>query len=419
MRDSNVVTASNVEAAAGRRRAAIFRMRLFQPSETFIYTEALHLERYEACFAGFDQAQGVPVERPYLLARGMAPKAQTAAGRAEPFLQLRGYRPALIHAHFAVDGLFALPIARRLGLPLLVTLHGYDVQTSDRTFLLSGKYPEIASVIGRPRLARQATTFLCVSDAIRRRAIAKGFPEEKLALHYLGVDTARLTPSDREEPGLIVQVGRLIEKKGADYLIRALHALKQQGVDARAVIVGGPDRAGDRLPLLTDLARSLGMENSLTFTGAIPHAETLEWMRRASIIAVPSVTASNGDAEGLPIVVLEAGALGKPIVGFSSSGIPEAVESGKTGLLAPEGDVAQLALALKACLGDQALRLRLGSAAREFIASRFAIRSSVERLERLYDLAIETALRSRDGLAQPEGDETPTRLDAGRSAGSR
>jgi glycosyltransferase involved in cell wall biosynthesis len=391
MRKSNIVKASDAGAAAtGRPRAAIFRMRLFLPTETFVYTEALNLERYDVCFAGFDEAPNVVLEKPHMLAQGWAPKVQTAAGLAAPFLGLQEYQPSLIHAHFAVDGLFALPIARRLGLPLLVTLHGADVQTSDRAFLLSGRYPDFASVVGRPRLARQATVFLCVSDAIRRRAIAKGFPEEKLELHYLGVDTAKLSPAETEEPGLIVQVGRLIEKKGADYLVRAVHALKEQGVEARAVIVGGPDQAGNRLPLLTELAKTLRVDHLITFTGPIPHPEALNWMRRASIIAVPSVTASNGDAEGLPIVVLEAGALGKPVVGFASSGIPEAVESGKTGLLSPERDVAQLTSALKVCLSDQAMRRGMGQAARKVIESRFTIQASVERLERLYDLAIES-----------------------------
>lgn len=367
-----------------RRRVAIFRMRLFLPSETFVTTEARNLERYQPCFVGFDEAKAPDLDCPVLLARGPMPKPATIAGFSYPFAGLGALAPDVIHAHFAVDGLFATPIASRLGLPLLVTLHGYDVQISDAAFLKSGKVAQIAAVVRRGALGRRASRFLCVSEAIRRRAVEKGFPEEKLAIHYLGVDTSALQESQVAEPGLIVQVGRLVEKKGTDYLIRALQILKARGVAARVVVVGG----GDRLETLTALARSLGVDDLITFKGAVPHAETLDWMRRASVIAVPSVTAADGDAEGLPIVVLEAGALGKPVIGFASSGIPEAVETGHTGLLAPEREVEQLAASLEAALTDDDLRVRLGKAARAAIVAKFDIHVSARRLERFYDDAI-------------------------------
>lgn len=372
------------ESAAKRRRVAIFRMRLFQPSETFVATEAMNLERYEPCFVGFERAQQIDVGRPVLLASGPAPKLLTTAGFASPFSGLEALGPSLVHAHFAVDGRFAVPIVRKLGLPLVVTLHGYDVQIADRAILMSGKYAEMAAVVGRSGLIKRASAFLCVSEAIKRRAIAKGFPEEKLVVHYLGVNTTALQPVPTEEPGLIVQVGRLVEKKGVRYLLEAMQTLKAREVDARAVIIGG----GEQLEALAALARSLGVDDRVSFKGATPHAETLDWMRRAAVIAAPSVTAANGDAEGLPIVVLEAGALGKPLIGFASSGIPEAVDSGRTGMLVPEREAGQLAAALETVLTNEALRRAQGEAARAAIVANFDIHVSTRRLERLYDEAI-------------------------------
>jgi glycosyltransferase involved in cell wall biosynthesis len=108
-------------------------------------------------------------------------------------------------------------------------------------------------------------------------------------------------------------------------------------------------------------------------------------MAQAKILAVPSRTAPDGDAEGLPTTILEAGALGVPAVATRHSGIPEAVRHGETGLLGPERDRAALAANLRALLGDDALRERLGRQARLHVATHFDLARQTRRLEDLYD----------------------------------
>jgi glycosyltransferase involved in cell wall biosynthesis len=168
-----------------------------------------------------------------------------------------------------------------------------------------------------------------------------------------------------------------VEKKGTKVLIEALTANALVG--ARLVIIGdGPLRGA-----LERQARKLG--DRVRFLGAVTSDEVAMWMRRASVLAAPSVTAADGDAEGLPNVVVEAAASGLPVVGTLHSGIPEAIEDGVTGFLVPEGDAGALAARLADVLGSEELRRDLGAAARGLAERKFDRRILTERLEAIYD----------------------------------
>jgi glycosyltransferase involved in cell wall biosynthesis len=230
--------------------------------------------------------------------------------------------------------------------------------------------------VGKGRLQRGGALFLAVSDALRQQAIARGYPESRTITHYNGVDLERFQPDPTlAEPNLILHVGRLVEKKGTKILIEAMTKLP----GARLIIIGdGPLRAA-----LTRQARELG--ERVRFLGALASAEVARWMRRASVLAVPSVTAADGDAEGLPNVVVEAAASGLPVVATAHWGIPEAIEEGRTGFLVPENDAEALAARLAELLESQSLRRDMGVAARGLAERKFDQRMLTERLEAIYD----------------------------------
>lgn len=352
--------------------AAIFRTALFNPSEGFIRDQAAALTRWRPLIVGLERkseevAAILPaggVERMLFALRGRGGSIER---------RLRAVGPRLIHAHFATDGLRVLPLARTLGLPLVTSLRGYDVTRSDAALLRSGRLSWIRYALGKERLKRQGDLFLAVSDALRRQAIARGFPEERTRTHYNGVDLGRFRPGDGPgEPGLVLHVGRLVEKKGTAVLIEALGGI----AGARLVVIGDG-------PLRGPLERQAGP--AVQFLGALPPDEVAQWMRRASLLAAPSLTAADGDAEGLPNVVVEAAASGLPVVATHHSGIPEAVEDGATGFLVAEGDAAALAARLGELLGSAALRRAMGAAARRLAEEKFDRARLSERLERIYD----------------------------------
>jgi len=349
--------------------AAIFRTPLFNPSERFIEDQAAALTRWRPLLVGLERKRaGVEailpasgLERALFALRGRGGSIERRLGAAAP---------KLIHAHFATDGLRVLPLARALALPLVTSLRGYDVTRSDAALLRSGRLSWIRYALGRKRLQREGALFLAVSDALRQAAIARGFPEERTLTHYNGVDLTRFRPDQGpREPGLILHVGRLVEKKGTKVLIEALAGLP----DARLVVIGDG-------PLRGALERQAGP--SAQFLGALPPDEVAQWMRRASVLAAPSLTAADGDAEGLPNVVVEAAASGLPAVATHHSGIPEGVVAGETGFLVPEGDAGALAGGLASAL---AAGPAMGEAARRLAEERFDRTRLSERLERRYD----------------------------------
>lgn len=369
------------------KTALIFRERLLAPSETFIIEQAKPLRRYWPVLAGLRRADpSLRHPLPEILLRdshGPIDKLAANLYRKFPvgpkfFRRLRAVDPVIIHAHFGIDAMQALPIARKLDLPLVVSLHGFDVTSSDRA--LQASFAGRHFLKNRDRLFREAKAFICVSRFIRDAAVKAGFPEKKLHVHYTGIDCERFRPLpvDRD-PKLILFVGRLVEKKGCEYLLRAMALMQQRDPEARVEIIGdGPLRAK-----LEALAASLSLRAS--FRDVQVQAEVLRSMSRARILCNPSVTATTGDMEGFGMVFAEAQAMGTPVVSFLHAAIPEAVNHGRTGLLCPEGNISALADSLRTLMKDDALWRSMSERAREWVTERFDISKQTERLELLYD----------------------------------
>jgi glycosyltransferase involved in cell wall biosynthesis len=358
---------------------AIFRSAVFNASERFIQDQAAALTRWRPVVVGLElKGEMLPRLREAIVTKSARERVsfhlRGRGGLIEA--KLRATRPALIHAHFGTDGLLVLPLARALGVPLITSLRGYDVTRSNGALLRSGRPIWMRYALGKKRLQRGGALFLAVSDALREQAIARGYPEARTVTHYNGVDLDRFRPGDaRAAPGVILHVGRLVEKKGTKVLIEALARI----ANAKLVVIGDGPRRG----VLERQARELG--DRVRFLGELPSDEVANWMRRASVLAVPSLTAADGDAEGLPNVVVEAAASGLPVVGAIHSGIPEAVDDGVTGFLVPEGNAKALAARLADLLGSDSLRRDMGAAARRLAERKFSRQMLTERLESTYD----------------------------------
>lgn len=370
-----------------RRGVLIFRSDLLSISETFILAQANALRRFKPRFVGLRRVSPsleipdnaiVAADGDTLLrkcARGLYKRSGISPQFNRMVHELGAH---LIHAHFAIDGTLALPLARRLRLPLIVTLHGYDVTISDAE--CSKSRTGRLYLNRRKRLWEQAALFLCVSDFIQAKALEAGFPEGKLRRHHIGVNQREFRRTD-EPPDLasVLFVGRLVEKKGCDVLIRAMGIVQQELPSAVLTIIGdGPMRES-----LDILAKSLGVR--CNFLGSRSSEQIKQMLQRATILSVPSRTAENGDSEGLPIVFLEAQAMGVPVVSSFHAGIPEAVIHGETGLLAPEGDYQTLAEHLLLLLRRQDLRVSYGSRGIQWVRGAFDIERQTRGLEDIYE----------------------------------
>jgi glycosyltransferase involved in cell wall biosynthesis len=372
------------------RNVLIFRELLLPPSETFVLAQAAALERYRPVFCGLmDVPHSLPVARPIRLTRR---DALFARYRMEAYRRLhwapgfhqsvRRAHPALIHSHFAIDGADALGMQKDLRLPMVVTLHGFDVSTSDENFARSRSGRRFLS--RRQQLWQTASQFVCVSKAIREIALRAGYPEQKLVVRYIGIDCGKFAAApaaDREE-NLILFVARLVEKKGCEYLIRAVAQLRERHSDARLVIIGDGPLRGE----LERLALSLRVPTE--FLGVQGPDAVRGWMQRARVLCNPSVTAANGDTEGLGMVFAEAQATGLPVVSTQHGGIPEVVRDGETGLLARERSVEELASHLERMLADRVFWDGCSERGKIWVREQFDIRRCTAGLEEVYDEAV-------------------------------
>ena len=372
---------------AERAAVAIYRDRLLPPSETFVLAQAESLRRFNPYYLGSRVVQGLalPPERALVVNRGdLASKLGEASHQLfgwEPGFarRVRKLGPVLIHAHFGPDGVRALPLSRALGVPLVVTFHGYDVTIKDE-YARRSFYSHRVYVRRRDVLKREGRLFVAVSEFVREKLVEQGFPSEKIVVHHIGVDveTFRLDPGVTREP-VVLFVGRLVEKKGCEYLIRAMSRVQSAMPEAELVVIGDG-------PLRSSLERLAGKTlRRHRFLGTQPPSGVRAWLNRASVFCVPSITAASGDAEAFGLVFAEAQAMELPVVSFASGGVPEAVAHGETGFLAAERDWKGLAEHLSTLLKDDALRRRFGAAGRARVRARFDLRKQTPKLEELYE----------------------------------
>ncbi len=363
----------------------IYRQTLLPISETFIQAQAGALRAFHPQYIGLlPAARNLPLpsdairlaqtrslpshaRKALYICTGIAPRFHRNARRTQPLL---------IHAHFAPDGATALPLAAALNVPLLVTLHGYDVTMRDEYLrkMRVGK-PYLRD---RSKLWERASLFLCVSNFIRDKAVEAGFPKEKLRVHSIGIDRDLFRPAPMPNGKMVLFVGRLVAKKGCIYLLRAMQQVQAAEPTARLVVIGdGPLRTG-----LEQSARELQI--SCEFLGSQPASAVTEWVRRARVLCIPSVTATDGDSEGLGMVILEAQATGRPVVGFRTGGIPEALQENVTGLLAPSEDVESLTQHILRYLQDDAFWQSSSSHGIEWTKEHFDLDQQTRHLEAIY-----------------------------------
>jgi colanic acid/amylovoran biosynthesis glycosyltransferase len=363
----------------------IYKDKLLPGSQTFVRAQAEALQRYAPVYAGAELVRGglsLPDGRWAVVNDGglMGLLRQAAFYRwgwsPRMVRVLAQTNPALLHCHFGPDGVRAMHLAQKLAVPFLITFHGYDA-TITPEFAPDWRHRKFLAL--RSVLARKAAKVIAVSNYIKSRLVDQGFPEEKVVVHYIGIDTDffRADASVVREP-VVLFVGRLVEKKGCEYLIRAMARARATAPDSRVVIIGdGPLRAS---------LEHLAQQNSVnaTFLGARSPNEVREWMNRASVFCVPSTTARNGDQEGFGLVFTEAQAMGLPVVSFASAGVPEAVAHGSTGFLVPERDDEGLARNISILLNDRQVWQRCSAAGIARARSHFNLSRQTGALEEIY-----------------------------------
>ncbi|EFI7267837.1 colanic acid biosynthesis glycosyltransferase WcaL [Escherichia coli] len=243
-------------------------------------------------------------------------------------------------AHFGPAGVTAAKL-RELGVirgKIATIFHGIDISSRE---VLNHYTPEYQ------QLFRRGDLMLPISDLWAGRLQKMGCPREKIAVSRMGVDMTRFSPRPVKAPATpleIISVARLTEKKGLHVAIEACRQLKEQGVAFRYRILG----IGPWERRLRTLIEQYQLEDVIEMPGFKPSHEVKAMLDDADVFLLPSVTGADGDMEGIPVALMEAMAVGIPVVSTLHSGIPELVEADKSGWLVPENDARALAQRLAA-----------------------------------------------------------------------
>lgn len=280
---------------------------------------------------------------------------------------LRRHEIRHLHIHFAhvptQIGMYASAMA---GIPFTVMGHANDI--FENGFLLKEK-------------AERAKKFLTISRYNRDYLMGLGIPVEKIAVVRCGVSfqppVSRPIPSQKTRFRLGT-LGRLVEKKGIDDLLRALVKIPL----AKLCVAGdGPMRSE-----FEALALQLGIASRVEFHGGLPHRDVSSWLAGLDVFVLACKRDKNGDMDGIPVVLMEAMSQGIPVISTRLSGIPELVLDGETGLLAESGNVNDITRRIQELLESSGLRAKLASNAVIHVNNEFAQLKNVERLIRYFDL---------------------------------
>ena len=300
--------------------------------------------------------------------------------RAQPQL-LQRLRVAGMHVH---HGTLAPPfqfLKEKHGIPMFIGFRGNDATA----------YPKKDQEYRRQlrKLFQIGDRFFPVCEHLKKEIVRLGCPEDRIRVLYGGVDLSRFDFRPRTvEDGKKIRflaVGRFVEKKGFDDLIRAFAEMKRSHGKAKLVLVGqGPCETQYR-----KLIKRLGLERDVKLKGWVDYREIQELYYRSHVFCAPSVTDREGNQEGIPNTLKEAMATGMPVVSTTHAGIPELVDSSASGLLVPERSPAKLAEAMLWLAEHPERWKELGGNARRKVEKDFNLAVQLKRQKEYYDEVVE------------------------------
>lgn len=376
-----------------KRRVAVFRSELLQPSETFIRDQVSALTVWEPVLVGRKEVEGglptpnIPREIVPESGNRLSRKFRFWLSRPDPMLvaKLQQLQVDLVHVHFGTDAADIWPSVKATGLPMVVTLHGYDININKNWWeaghggLRKRAYPRRLLEMSRSPMVN----FLAVSKAIRQRGIAYGISEEKITVSYIGVDSERFKPgatSMHQRPKRILFVGRMVEKKAPLLLIQAFSEVRKRVPDSELVMIGD----GPLLQKATILASAL-KNTPVKLLGACNTDEVLAQLHQARVLCLPSITAVNGDAEGFGMVILESQACGVPVITSARGGAQEGLLEGQTGFSFEPGSKEELVEGLIQILSNNTLNDNMSTSAARFTEEFFNIHHHTRKMETIYN----------------------------------
>lgn len=293
----------------------------------------------------------------------------------------------LIHAHFGTGAVYALPYVKKFKLPFVVTFHGNDVAALMGT--QKYQYDRWRYVIKSRRILREADLLLAASEELKALLIELGADQNKVKVYRLGIDLDKFEyqpPNPDISEVRFIMIGRFTEKKGHQYALEAFKMIREKGYKASLSFIG----TGDLQPKLEQYVEEHNLQSSVHFLGVMSPEQVSKELKRSDVLVAPSIVTFGHDRESGLIVVKEASATGRPVIGTWHGGIYEIIEDGKTGFLVPERNADILANRMITLIENPDMRTAFGKAGREKMEDEYNLKKQVQVLESHYESLLGT-----------------------------
>jgi glycosyltransferase involved in cell wall biosynthesis len=278
-------------------------------------------------------------------------------------------------AEFGPTATLVMDACDKMNVPLIAHFHGYDAYRQKTLQTFGRRYPELFEI---------ADAIVAVSRDMQAQLIKLGAPADKVHYNSCGVEPSVFKGANPlNNPPTFVAVGRFVDKKAPHLTLLAFQATLEKCPEARLVMIGD----GPLWEACRQMTMSLGLSSAVELQGVRSQAEVATVMRQARAFVQHSITTHDGDSEGTPVAVLEAGASGLPVVSTRHAGIKDAVIHQKTGLLVEEGDIHTMAEHMIRLAKDPQLAASLGKAGREWVSSEYSMDKSINRLWSIIEAA--------------------------------
>jgi glycosyltransferase involved in cell wall biosynthesis len=278
-------------------------------------------------------------------------------------------------AEFGPTATLVMDACDKMNVPLIAHFHGYDAYRQKTLQTFGRRYPELFEI---------ADAIVAVSRDMQAQLIKLGAPADKVHYNSCGVEPSVFKGANPlNNPPTFVAVGRFVDKKAPHLTLLAFQATLEKCPEARLVMIGD----GPLWEACRQMTMSLGLSSAVELQGVCSQAEVATVMRQARAFVQHSITTHDGDSEGTPVAVLEAGASGLPVVSTRHAGIKDAVIHQKTGLLVEEGDIHTMAEHMIRLAKDPQLAASLGKAGREWVSSEYSMDKSINRLWSIIEAA--------------------------------
>lgn len=294
---------------------------------------------------------------------------QTESNDLEKYFRAKKINVVL--AEYGQSGCAVLPICKKLSIPLIVHFHGADASSKKVLDLYKNKYKELFDY---------CSYIVAVSHKMINRLAKLEAPSSKLVYAVYGPQDQFFNVNPDYANGYFLSVGRFVEKKAPFLTILAFKQLQDKHQNAKLVMVGD----GPLLPICKVLVNSLGIRN-IEFKGALPNDKVFSLFKQAFCFLQHSMIANDGDAEGTPVAILEAGAAGLPVISTFHEGIPDVVVHNKTGFLVQEGDIVSMADFMEKIFLEEKLRIEIGNNARNHIRNCFSMQKHINIIQDLIE----------------------------------